>query len=184
MVFLKDGEPYISVSVHCSDACITVARFCCQVHQALPFGGVASVHGWDRVGSLLKYLGMKLLQLPLGRYVDDFWSGDRAECAKVAMDCFARMVRALLGETAVAVEKLEVGPSLVILGAECTVTSRGLTCIPDHKKRKKWESRISEALNSSKMTSGEASKLSGALQWATQHQFKKLGRAMIRPIYK
>ena len=41
-------------------------------------------------GSLLCALGRKVLMIPLSRYVDDFYSADRADCAKSAMDCFVR----------------------------------------------------------------------------------------------
>ena len=41
-------------------------------------------------GSLLCALGKKLLLIPLSRYVDDFYSADRSECSKSAMDCFVR----------------------------------------------------------------------------------------------
>ena len=94
-----------------------------------------------------------------------------------------RLVKAVLGVSSVAAEKLEEGPSMVILGVESTVSDSGLRCIPDKKKRTKWIARIKKALASKKLTAGEASKLSGALQWATQNQFRRLGRAMLRPIY-
>ena len=42
-----------------------------------------------------------------------------------------------------------------------------------------WLQRI---LDSGRLCGGEAGKLAGALQWAAQHTFKRLGRAMIRPI--
>lgn len=42
--------------------------------------------------------------------------------------------------------------------------------------------KIGLALATLKMTSGEASKLSGGLQWACQMAFRRLGRAMLRPI--
>ena len=82
-----------------------------SVHYRLPFGSIASVHGWDRIGeppshfshasmfldscsyipgSLLCALGRKVLMIPLSRYVDDFYSADRADCAKSAMACFVR----------------------------------------------------------------------------------------------
>ena len=95
-----------------------------------------------------------------------------------------RLVKAVLGVSSVAAEKLEEGPSMVILGVESTVSDSGLHCIPDKQKRKKWIARIKKALASKKLTAGEASKLSGALQWATQNQFRRLGRAMLRPIYR
>ncbi len=36
-------------------------------HHALPFGSVASVYAWERIGSLLAHLGRKLLHIPLLR---------------------------------------------------------------------------------------------------------------------
>ena len=95
-----------------------------------------------------------------------------------------RLVKALLGDSAVAKEKLEEGKQLVILGVEATVSREGLKCIPDKKKRKKWIARILRILEEGRLNAGEASKLSGALQWATQQQFRRLGRAMIRPIFR
>ena len=80
----------------------------------LPFGSVASVHGWDRIGSLLCALGRKLLKIPLSRYVDDFFAADRAESTKVAMDCFTRLIRACMGEDAVDAAKCGEGNPLAL----------------------------------------------------------------------
>ena len=95
-----------------------------------------------------------------------------------------RLVRAVLGEVTIAADKLECGSSLTVLGAKTTVRLTGVTSAPDQKKREKWIRRIEEALRVNRLTSGEASKLSGALQWATQRMFRRLGRALLRPIYK
>ena len=69
----------------CTDGTVYIA-----VHWALPFGSIASVHGWDRMGSLLRALARKLLKLPVSRYCDDFFAGDRSECAEHGMVVFAR----------------------------------------------------------------------------------------------
>ena len=112
-------------------------------------------------------------------------------CSRVALSdavvivfALLRMVKALLGESAIATGKLETGTSLTILGAVTSVSESGLKCVADKKKCEKWIARIKGALVSGRLTSGEASKMSGALQWATQQLFRKLGRALIRPIYK
>ena len=39
-------------------------------------------------------------------------------------------------------------------------------------------------LDSNKLLPGQASKLAGALNWASQHMFKRLGRALIYPLYR
>ena len=166
VVFRHHGTPHVSV------------------HTTLPFGSIASVHGWDRVGSFLFFLGVKLLHLPLGRYVDDFWAVDRLECAETAMQCFARLVRLLMGETAIAPEKLETGTTITVLGADCSTLEAGLKCRATDEKKAKWIGQIKGFLKEGRLNRGCASKLAGALQWATQFMFNRLGRAMIRPIYK
>ena len=107
----------------------------------------------------------------------------RALHLRVSLSLY-RLVQAVLGKSAIAPEKLEAGVSTVILGVQATIKDAGFRCIPDKKKREKWIARIRGALKRGRLTAGEASKLSGALQWATQQQFRKLGRAMIRPIYR
>ena len=85
-------------------------------HNAMPFGCVASVYDWDRVGSLLCHLARVLIMLPASRYVDDFFSADRSASVEHAAQCFARLVRALLGHDAISEKKLGFGSPLTILG--------------------------------------------------------------------
>ncbi len=92
------------------------------------------------------------------------------------------MVRALLGPDAISERKLEFNNPLIILGVETDIKSKGVAFRPAAKKVQKWLKRIEAALPAGRLTSGEASKLAGALQWASQSIFRKLGRAMIRPI--
>ena len=53
---------------------------------------------------------------------------------------------------------------------------------PSQAKIDKWTTRIDAALQSGKPYPGEAKKLGGGLTWAGQRAFKRLGRAMLRPI--
>ena len=62
-------------------------------HMAMPFGAVASVHAWDRIGALLARIARRLLKIPILRYVDDFFAPERAGTANFAMQCFARLVK-------------------------------------------------------------------------------------------
>ena len=43
---------------------------------------------------------------------------------------------------------------------------------------------INEALRTGILTSGDAQKLAGRLNWTVQHLFNRLGRAMLRPIFR
>ena len=48
-----------------------------SAHYACPFGAVASVHAWERVGALLCHLARKYLKLAVLRYVDDLFGPER-----------------------------------------------------------------------------------------------------------
>ncbi len=97
-----------------------------------------------------------------------------------------RLVEACLGEGSIAQDKLIAGMPLTVLGVDVCITPTGVKFIPEEKKCEKWEHAILSALDGKKrkLHSGEASKLSGGLQWTTQKSFKKLGRAIIRPIFR
>ena len=96
----------------------------------------------------------------------------------------ARLVRACLGGTAVAMKKLLSGNPLVVLGIELSLGLSGVTLCPSSEKVAKWLLRIEMALDAGHLNGGDASHLSGALQWASQAMFKRLGRAMLRPIIR
>ena len=97
---------------------------------------------------------------------------------------FIRLVRCLLGSTAISERKLEHGNPLTVLGIEVSLQHDGATFRPNEEKAIKWTDKIWDVLCKDCLHSGEASKLSGALQWATQHTFRRLGRAMLRPLFK
>ena len=50
-------------------------------------------------------------------------------------------------------------------------------------KRTRWTEQIRNALADGHLNAGSASKLAGKLNFATQRLFRRLGRAMIRPVY-
>ena len=152
-------------------------------HIMLPFGAISSVYGWDRVGNMLTHLARVILKIAVLRYVDDYFWAEHAETIAHAKDCFATVVRALLGEAAIAAHKLEHGLSLTILGLDMEATVTGVNCRPSQAKRVKWLKLIHNALDEQSLHCGEAAKLAGALNWASQHSFHKLGRAMLRPLY-
>ena len=133
-------------------------------------------------GSLLRAILRRILHLPVFRYVDDFYGPTTKEGAESAMRAVARLVRACLGGSSISDDKLGHGNPLVILGVEIECDKEGITCWPAKEKVAKWCDQISNYLKDKKMSAGEASKLSGALQWGGQKAFKRLGRAMLRPI--
>ena len=95
------------------------------------------------------------LMLPVFRYVDDFFAPERpAQCPGLershpvcfdacrlrlmehAMRCFARLIRAVLGQSSIADRKVECGKKLVILGVE--VPTLLATPVPPAAFRCRW----------------------------------------------
>ena len=93
-----------------------------------------------------------------------------------------RLVRACLGHSSIAERKLESGNPLVVLGIKISLDTQGATFAPSKDKCQKWIARMRGALAHGRLYHGEASKLAGALQWATQRIFRRMGRAVLRSI--
>ena len=153
-------------------------------HNAMPVGSIASVHQWDRIGAFLRHLARTLLRLPVSRYVDDFFAVDRPQDVEHALSCFARLARAVLGEDALAHDKLEHGMPLDILGLQFEASANGINVQVNEAKAQKWLRDIEQYLGGHKLSPGQASKLAGRLSFASQHTFKRLGRAMLRPMFQ
>jgi len=89
----------------------------------------------------------------------------------------------VLGEGAASKKKLEWGTSLCILGIEFEFADHGFRCRPAKAKAQKWLQCIRGFLAAGKLTAGDASKTAGRLSCAGSHMFRKLGRAMLRPMF-
>jgi hypothetical protein len=91
-------------------------RIWTSVHKSCPFGAKASVLNWERVGRFLCTVARRLLHIAMFEYVDDYFAAENPCVVEHAMQCFAKIVRALLGSSAIAADKLMFGASLDILG--------------------------------------------------------------------
>ena len=130
-------------------------------HYACPFGAVASVHAWERVGAALTHIVRDFLKIALLRYVDDMFAPERhvhpslsrfawlracifrPDTVEHAMQCVARLTRAILGKTSIADKKLASGRcGLEILGVDMKLSAVGFQCRPSQRKVEAWCSHI------------------------------------------
>ena len=105
------------------------------------------------------------------------------ETLEHGLQCFARVVRCLLGPDSIAAKTLESGPSLCILGIDVVLSAAGIVMRPARDKAEKWMRMIRGALDAGMLRTGEASKLAGKVGWATTHMFRRIGRAMLRAVH-
>ena len=126
---------------------------------------------------------------------------NRPKCAEHAMWCMVRLIRAMFGCSAVADRKVDHGASLVCLGVLISPAEQGFRCELAKAKAEKCVTVISAALQQGILHPGTARKLSGMrmshfslatahgisragrLCWAAQFLFRRLGRAMLRPLF-
>ena len=120
----------------------------------------------------------------MGRWVDDFFFVEPQESIEHAKNCAARILRAVLGADAVAVEKLQHGNPLTALGLSITFSPGYAKIVVSRDKATKWACHLDKCLNKGRMSSGEVSKFSGRFNFATQNAFVRFGRALIRPFYE
>jgi hypothetical protein len=130
-------------------------------HNTMPFGSVASVHEWDRVGAFLRHLGRTLLRIPLCRYVDDFFAADRDSDAEHALSCFVRVARALLGDDALADEKCECSRPLDVLGLTFNADKQGVTVTVNSAKAENWRADLAAALRANRLWAADAARMAG-----------------------
>lgn len=102
---------------------------------------------------------------------------------KHALGCLVRLLRLLLGPSAVADDKQACGTHLDILGVDFQMSQRGFTCRLPEDKVRKWAGGMKLAVQRERLAPGAASKLAGRLSWGGSRLFRRLGRAMLGPIY-
>ena len=112
------------------------------------------------------------------RWVDDYFSAELIESTVHAMECFARLVRAVLGPDAVSERKLLCGNPLTILGLDVCVDGSSLTVQLREAKAGKWAAMIRQALADQHLDKRQVSMLTGRPSYAAQKLYYRLGRAM------
>ena len=155
-----------------------------SIHYAMPFGAISSVHEWEKLGGLLLDIVLVILRVVCFRYVDDFFGAEPMETLEHTKCCVVRVMRALLGATAISDDKAECGPGLRVLGVDIELTPDWYCCKPAKETLLKCLIVIEGALEQGVLTTGDAQKLAGRLGWANQHLFRRIGKSMLGPIFR
>ena len=158
-------------------ACKHKAKVVLARHERLAFGFTSAVYAWDDVGDLICVLLRRLLHIPALSWVDDIFSASKLSVAEHALSCAVRLIRALLGDSAVQDRKTGFGSSLDVLGMYVSLVDGMCAVLLTEEKRSKWLSYVRAALLSSRLVN--SLELAGWLTFAARHTFRCLGRAMI-----
>ena len=89
-----------------------------------------------------------------------------------------------MGETAIAEHNLMHGNPLEILGIMVSLDLAGVTFWPEEEKIEKWCEQLEMSIGTKILNGGDASSLAGRLSFGAQRIFRRMGRAMLMPIFK
>jgi hypothetical protein len=151
---------------------------------AMQFGFVGSVYAWERFSNFLWCVIVGLLYIPLGKYVDDFYGVEHPECIECALECITGVFRAIMGPTSLSCKKILYGNPLGLLGFQVFAGSGFARFSLVEDKRTKWLALVQGYLAAGTLYQREAAQLAGRLAFASLFLFRRLGRAMLRPLFR
>ena len=146
---------------------------------AMPFGAIGGVLAWWRVARGLRSICRNILQLIIFYYVDDTHLVERGRTATSGKEAFQRLMR-LLGWELDPGKSTNMCTQVTSLGCSLTITKDDVRWALTPAKRDRWKEV--RALQTNQLSSTEASKLHGRLNFGSQRVFGRVGRAALRPI--
>ena len=150
---------------------------------AMPFGAVAAVYAWDRLGAFLAAVLSDFLLIPASRYVDDLFLVDYSECAAATRLIMLEVVD-MLGFTLEEEKTPPPASSQDILGIRVDLTADSLLLSPEPRKVALWISSLKAALASSSLSIPSAMKLAGRLNFAASAAWGSIARSRLRRLYR
>ena len=157
-------------------------------HKGTPFGTIAAVYSWHRVGHLLKLLVLMLFLAPVCRYVDDFFGASKVG-VKLTGGVILSVLASLLGYPCARPcdesKSADLAVAMTVLGSLCAVSFSECVLYTkvDPEKAQKYRAQLASLLSSQTLSAGEASKLAGRLSFAVTVSGNHVGRAFIKPCY-
>ena len=157
---------------------------------AMPFGAVAAVYAWDRLGEAIVRIIEYVLVVAVGRYVDDLFMADFEQTADELRSLLLELV-SLLGLTLEESKTPSPADTLEILGVEIALDylrvaggftlSAGLAVGPS--KRQFWASLIGDTLQAGTIPYRDLEKLVGRLVFASSAAWGPLARGHLTSLF-
>jgi hypothetical protein len=153
---------------------------------AMPFGAVAAVYAWDRLGAALSGILQVMFNIPCSRYVDDLFWADFSSCAEETRSMAIEVI-SLLGFTLAIDKTPSPAPSQDVLGVTVTLiessSGTSLELVPEPRKLEVWKLSVASALVTGSMDFQSCQQLVGRLSFAAWAVWGPHSRTRIRPLY-
>jgi hypothetical protein len=152
-------------------------------HLVVMFGAKAAVWAYNRFGDGLMHLGRILLGLMFTHYVDDYNASDPSPWAESGFTGFEDMCKCL--RTTLKQSKRQ-PPAKIrdTLGVIIETRTDDIVVRPRPNRKARLAGFIQNALTENKLPKQQAESLAGKLNFYNSAVFARLGRALLRPIYR
>ncbi|MDE0820250.1 MAG: hypothetical protein OSA95_03960 [Opitutales bacterium] len=152
------------------------------IHQALPFGFVASVIGYNRISQAIAFLANRILKIPVDSYFDDFWCLEPEKSATSGFEAFGELNQ-ILGFDIKIKKDINPGKQGDILGHEINLDKSPVQVKISASRRKKLIHLISSILHEGTLSPVLAGTVAGKAGFSAEALYGKVGRAALQPIF-
>jgi hypothetical protein len=154
---------------------------------AMPFGALAAVYAWDRLGAAIQHVIQSALLIPVLRYVDDLFSVLPAAISGIAMASMLSTV-ASFGLVLDPDKTPKPADQMVILGVLVEYLRESalgpiLNLSIDESKRLVWIELLERCIRTKRMIKPDAEKIAGRFEFAASNILGSWVRSRIRSIY-
>ena len=153
-------------------------------HLGMPFGAVASVVAWHRVGAWLAKVVMIAARAPMARYVDDYFGASRLG-VKWTGGRLLSLLCSLTGFLCDSDKDVDEEVCMVVLGLLVDVSMQQARVLVrlEQDKAKLWQDELLAAVKDECLHSWQAAKLAGRIQWALSAGRSKAGRSYLKAVF-
>ena len=159
-------------------------------HNAMPFGALAAVYAWDRLGAALQAILSRALTAPINRYVDDLFTISYNKGSDELREFIVEIID-LLGFTLDWDKTPPPAGEQTILGVRVAIRRNKVRGVQHYKadlsvdecKAINWSKQLQEVLSSGTLSCKLAQKFAGRLNFIAYSILGPLGSSKLRHIY-
>lgn len=177
---LQASERRLAVVTFCDPSS---GQKCLWIHNALPFGALGAVYGYNRPARGLVHIARVLLRIPVDNYFDDYWGVEGGASVASGFEAF-KVLNELLGFLLKPSKERSPGKEGEVLGLEVELSSPQTRVSVSMARRAKLLQAIAGILFGGRLLPGSAGSLVGKLGFACSGIFGRVGRAALQPLYR
>ncbi|KAF4650976.1 hypothetical protein FOL47_000737, partial [Perkinsus chesapeaki] len=153
------------------------------MHRVMPFGAVASVSGYLRLGMMLSHVMRVLFACPIQSYLDDYYAIEYVETAESSFEVFGELNN-VLGWVVKKTKDVRPQSAAKVLGVMITLKAGEVRCSLDDDRKDSLMSAVAAAVREGLSRGAKGRKLAGRLSFACSVLRGRCGRGLVRVLIR